>query len=125
MQRPFTLDELNHIVIRVRDLDRSLAFYSMLGGTVEGLVAAGTLVRVAGRQSIILQERADYVPAEVGSLDHFNLMIRADDIQDVAAYLRENGAEIIGEPTTSRAGPTVNVRDPDGYVVEIRITQPS
>ena len=67
----------------------------MLGGSVEGPVAAGTLVRVAGRQSIILQERADYVPAEVGSIDHINLMIRAADIHEVAAYLREHDVDFV------------------------------
>ncbi|MEA2640931.1 MAG: glyoxylase family protein [Chloroflexota bacterium] len=121
MERPYTIDHLNHVVLRVRDLPRSLAFYTMIGGDVQGEVAAGTLVRIPSGQSIILQERADYVPAAVGSVDHINLMIRAADIHEVARYLRANGAELVGEPELSRAGPTVNVRDPDGYVLEIRI----
>src|SRR5581483_10547046 len=124
MDRPFTLDHLNHIVLRVRDLQRSVSFYQMLGGDLQGEVQAGTLIRIGStRQSVILQERRDYVPAAIGSVDHFNLMIHASDIHEVAAYLRENGAELVGEPEVSRAGPTVNVRDPDGYVVEIRILQ--
>lgn len=121
MQRPFTLDHLDHIVLRVRDLQPSIAFYTMLGGVVQGEVAAGTSVRITEGQSIILQERRDYVPAELGAVDHINLMIRASDIQDVAAYLRTNGAEITRGPEESRAGPTVYVRDPDGYILEIRI----
>jgi catechol 2,3-dioxygenase-like lactoylglutathione lyase family enzyme len=122
MDRPFTLDHLNHVVLRVRNLEKSLAFYSMIGGDVQGDVAAGRLVRIGNTtQSIILQERPDYVPAEPGAVDHINLMIRADDIEQVAAYLRENGADIASGPEVSRAGPTVNVRDPDGYVLEIRI----
>jgi glyoxylase I family protein len=121
MERPFTLDHLNHVVLRVHDLQRSLAFYEMIGGDVQGEVPAGTLVRIPSGQSIILQERSDYVPQEVGSVDHINLMIRATDIQQVADYLRSNGAEIVGEPQDSRAGPTVNVLDPDGYLLEIRM----
>lgn len=121
MERPYTIDHLNHIVLRVRDLPKSLAFYSMIGGTVQGAVAAGTLVRIPSGQSIILQERKDYTPAEISALDHINLMVRGERIEDVAAYLRENGAELVGEPEDSRAGPTVYVRDPDGYVLEIRI----
>ncbi len=31
-------------------------------------------------------------------------MIRASDINEVAAYLRENGAEIVGEPVNKRTG---------------------
>ena len=125
MERPYTLDHLDHVVLRVRDLQKSLAFYSMLGGDVQGEVAAGTLVRITSGQSIILQERRDYVPAEVGAVDHINLAIRASDIRDVAAYLRENGADIASLVEESRAGPTVNVRDPDGYMLEIRIPRAS
>lgn len=121
MERPFTLDHLNHIVLRVRDLRASLAFYRMLGGDVQGERPAGTLVRIGNRQSIILQERPEYVPADLSELDHFNLAIRAADIEEVAAYLRSQGAEIIRGPEPGRAGPAVNVRDPDGHIIEIRI----
>jgi catechol 2,3-dioxygenase-like lactoylglutathione lyase family enzyme len=65
------------------------------------------------------------VPAELSALDHFNLAIRGSSIEDVAAYLRSNGAEIIRGPEEGRAGPTVNVRDPDGHVIEIRMVGPS
>jgi catechol 2,3-dioxygenase-like lactoylglutathione lyase family enzyme len=109
MERPYTLDHLNHIVLRVRNLQQSLAFYTMVGGDVQGEVAAGTLVRIPSGQSIILQERRDYVPAELGAVDHINLMIRASDIKDVAAYFRENGAKIVSGPEVSRAGPTASL----------------
>jgi catechol 2,3-dioxygenase-like lactoylglutathione lyase family enzyme len=121
MERPYTIGEMNHVVIRVHDLAKSIEFYSMVGGKHQGEVAAGSLMRIPNGQSIILQERKDYVPAEVGAIDHINLMIRGTNIYDVADYLRENGAELVGEPEQSRAGPTVFVRDPDGYVLEIRI----
>ena len=123
MERPFTLDHLDHIVLRVRDLPRSLAFYAMLGCDGQREVAAGTLLRVAPNQSLIFQERPEYVPVEVGAVDHINLTIRASDIQDVASYLRENGAEIVRGPEEGRAGPTVYVSDPDGYVLEVRIAR--
>ena len=122
MERPFTIDHMNHVVLRVHDLKKSLAFYEMLGGDEPREVAAGMRVGVGDAgQSIILQERKDYVPGEVGAVDHINLMIRASDINEVASYLRENGAAIASGPEISRAGPTVNVLDPDGYMLEIRI----
>jgi len=52
-------------------------------------------MRITDNQSLIFQERQDHTPGEVGSIDHINLTIRASTIQDVAAYLRENGAEIV------------------------------
>ncbi len=121
MERPYTIDHMNHIVLRVRDLAKSKDFYSVLGGTYTGEVSAGSLMRIPNGQSIILQERKDYVPAELGAVDHINFMIHGTSIFDVASYFKENGAELVGEPEVSRAGPTVFVKDPDGYVLEIRI----
>jgi glyoxylase I family protein len=123
MERPFTLDHLDHIVLRVRDLKRSLAFYGMLGADGQREVSAGTVMRIAPNQSLIFQERSDYDPPAVGAIDHINLTIRASSIYDVGAYLQENGAEIVRGPEEGRAGPTVYVNDPDGYVLEIRIAR--
>ena len=121
MERPFTLDHLDHVVLRVRDLQKSVDFYRMLGGEVQGPRPAGTAVRITDSQTVILQERPDYVPADVSALDHFNLAIRASDIGEVVAYLRANGAPIAREPQEGRAGDTVRVADPDGHVIEIRL----
>ena len=125
MERPFTIHEMNHIVLRVRNLQKSVDFYSMLGSSQQGEVSAGTLMRIPNGQSIILQERPEYVPAEINAVDHINLMIQAKDIYEVTSYLRENGAEIVGEPEVSRAGPTVFAKDPDGIMLEIRIMRDS
>ena len=35
MESPFTLAQLDHIVIYVHDLEKSVAFYRMLGGQVD------------------------------------------------------------------------------------------
>src|SRR5438874_2974323 len=122
MERPFTLDHLDHVVLRVRDLQKSVAFYQMLGGDVQGPRPAGTAVRITPGQTVILQERPDYVPAPISALDHINLAIRASNIQDVKEYLQANGAEITRQPEEGRTNsPTLRVRDPDGHTIEIRI----
>jgi catechol 2,3-dioxygenase-like lactoylglutathione lyase family enzyme len=122
MDRPFALDHLDHVVLRVRDLQASLAFYQLLGGELEAEKrVAGVGVRIAPGQTIILQERPDYVPAAVGMVDHLALAIRAADIHAVAAYLRESGADIVREPRTGPTTSVLNVRDPDGTMIEIRI----
>lgn len=89
MERPFTLDHLDHIVLRVRDLQKSLAFYAMLGADGQREVAAGTVMRIASNpnQSPIFQERSDYDPPEPGAIDHINLTIRASSIDDVGSLL--------------------------------------
>lgn len=124
MERPFTVDHLDHVVLRVRDLQKSLAFYELLGGKVEEVKrVAGTGVRMAPDQTIILQERPDYAPVGVSALDHIALAIRASDIHEVATYLRTNGVDIAREPRDGGAAPTVNVRDPDDNMIEIRIVR--
>ena len=120
-ERPFTLDHLDHVVIRVHDLEKSRAFYKMLGGQVGGERPAGTPVRITDSQTIILANRPEYVPAELSAIDHINLNIRAEDIQQVTAYLRANGAEFLRE--AAEGGDTVRVLDPDRNVIEIRIVR--
>jgi catechol 2,3-dioxygenase-like lactoylglutathione lyase family enzyme len=119
--RPFTLDHLDHVVLRVRDLEKSIAFYEMLGGEVSGPRPAGTAVRITDGQTIILQKKAEYVPAELSALDHINLNIRAQDIQQVTSYLRANGCELVRE--AGEGGDTVRVLDPDRNVIEIRMVR--
>jgi len=118
-ERPFELDHLDHVVLRVHDLEKSVAFYSMLGAEVGGPRPAGTSVRITDSQSILLQQRPEYVPAEVSASDHINLNIRAADIQQVTSYLKTNGAELVRE--AAAGGDTVRVLDPDKNVIEIRI----
>jgi len=121
IERPFTLDHLDHVVLRVHDLEKSIAFYSMLGGKVADERPAGTPVRITDGQTIILQRHPEYVPAELSAIDHINLNIRAQDIQQVTAYLRANGADLLRE--AGEGGDTVRVLDPDRNVIEIRIVR--
>ena len=125
MERPFTLDHLDHVVLRVRDLEKSVAFYRMLGGDIAGPRPAGTAVRITDGQTVILQKRTDYDPANVSAIDHINLAIRASGIDEVVAYLKENGAPIAREPQAQegRVPDTVRVADPDGHIVEIRLVR--
>ena len=120
-ERPFTLDHLDHVVLRVHDLQKAIAFYEMLGGVAGGERPAGTAVRITDGQTIILQSDPQYVPAELSAIDHINLNVRADDIQQVTTYLRANGAELIRE--AREGGDTVRVLDPDRNVIEIRIVR--
>ncbi len=120
-ERPFTLDHLDHIVLRVHDLDKSVAFYRMLGADVGGQRPAGVPARITDGQTILLQKRPEYIPADVSAIDHINLNIRAADIQQVTSYLRANGADLVRE--ADEGGDTVRVLDPDRNVIEIRIVR--
>lgn len=124
MERPFAIDHLDHLVLRVRDLDKSVAFYTMLGGRVH-LTRQDTtsILLVPPSTRVTLKHEAGFMPPQVGNLDHINLAVRARDIAEVEAYLRANGARIVEDLERESGSPTVRVFDPDENIVEIRLVE--
>ena len=126
--------DLDHIVLRVRNLDESLSFYEgLLGLEVVGReeFSSGTRpflsVRV-GPQLIDLWPDETYdrqLGAQVGGLFHFCVRVADDLDSQVLPTLREAGIEILEESPAVRFGATgfgrsTYVRDHDGYIVELK-----
>lgn len=130
---PFKLRKLDHVVLRVRDLDASLRFYcEALGCTVEKHQDAVGLMQVRAGDSLI-----DLVPldgklgrmggagpgAEGRNLDHFAIQIAPYDEAAIRAHLAAHGVAI-GEAGRRYGaegdGPSLYLRDPDGNVVELK-----
>ena len=116
---------LDHIVLVVADVERSLAWYTQdLGLQAERLEEwrAGEVFFPSVRvdPSTII----DIVPGEVGpgrgNVDHFCLVVD-DDVESIAASERfdvvEGPVDRWGARGDARA---IYVRDPDGNVVELR-----
>lgn len=126
--------DLDHFVLRVRDLDRAIAFYGeVLGLPIEMLdeYRASTRPFVSARvggQLIDLVPDPTYDGA-MGGLVHFCVRI-AGGLDDVVPRLRAAGVEVIEEAPMMRLGATgygssIYVRDPDGYVVELKEETPA
>ena len=133
MGAPFALRGLDHIVLRVSDIDVMLRFYvDVLGCTVERTRDDIGLYQVRAGSSLI-----DLVPvdgklgraggaapgAEGRNLDHFCLRIEPYDEAAIRAHLRERGAE--GGEAGSRfgaegEGPSLYLRDPEGNTIELK-----
>lgn len=124
---------LDHLVLRVRDLDRSLAFYrDILGLPVESLdeYRAGTRPFVSARvggQLIDLVPDPNYDPqAAFRSTGFLHLCVRVDGrLGDFIPYLRARGIDLVEETPVPRMGATgqglsIYVRDPDEYIVELK-----
>jgi catechol 2,3-dioxygenase-like lactoylglutathione lyase family enzyme len=135
MASKLEVESLDHIVLRVRDLERTLGFYGgVLGLPIECLeeYRAGTRPFVSARVGptalIDLVPDSTYDPEKasaVGGLMHFCLHLRNPDLGALVPWLREQGVEVIEDEPMIRMGarglgPAIYLRDPDGYIVEIQ-----
>jgi catechol 2,3-dioxygenase-like lactoylglutathione lyase family enzyme len=129
--------ELDHIVLNVSEIDRSLKFYTeVLGLQGERLdeFRAGKVgfpsVRINGDTIIDLFPTKDPVGApkpgdkKDGNLNHFCMVVGAEDFAGIVDYLKENKIALREGPI-SRWGArgratSVYFLDPDGNEVEIR-----
>lgn len=130
---PFKLIAIDHVVLRIEDIARSLAFYvDGLGCTVEKVQDDLGLTQLRAGASLI-----DLVPltgklgraggaapgAEGRNVDHFALDIEPFDEAAIRAHLKAHGIAI-GESGRRYGakgyGPSIYVTDPDGNVVELK-----
>ena len=130
---PFRLRALDHIVLRVHDLDASLAFYcDVLGCTLDKVQEKIGLWQVRAGTSLI-----DLIPLEgmlgrIGgagpekerrNVDHFAIQIAPFDEAGIRAHLAAHGVTVIDSGRRYGAegdGPSVYVLDPDGNTVELK-----
>jgi len=131
---PFTVQNIDHVVYRVPDLERSIAFYGdVLGCQVIkrrddlGLVhlRAGNslidLVSVAGS----LGRRGGPAPGTgARNVDHLCLRIEPFDEQDLLEHLESHGIQPSGPVTRNFGaegfGLSLYLQDPDGNVIELK-----
>lgn len=127
--------DLDHFVLRVRNLDRAVAFYGeVLGLPIEMLeeYRAGTRPFVSARvggQLIDLVPDPTYDGA-MGGLVHFCVRVAGTLADDVLPRVRAAGVEVVEDAPMVRLGatgygPSIYVRDPDGYVVELKEETPA
>jgi len=125
--RPFECLELDHVVLRVRDQAASQRFYlEHLGLTLDHVNEPIRLVQLrCGRHLIdLLPLGTGDPPPPTARLDHVCLSLRCDDLAAAAAFLRARGVEVEGDVVSRRGafgqGPSLYVRDPDGYRIELK-----
>jgi catechol 2,3-dioxygenase-like lactoylglutathione lyase family enzyme len=127
MDRPLECLELDHVVLRVRDQEVSRRFYTeVLGLALDHVNEPIRLVQLrCGRHLVDLLPLGPGEPGPpAGRMDHVCLSVRCDDLAAAAAYLRDRGVEVEGDVVTRRGafgtGPSLYVRDPDGYRIELK-----
>ncbi len=128
---PFQIVSLDHVVLRVRDLDAAFAFYvDVLGCSLEReLPELGLYQLRAGAQLIDLVPvdsklgGGTEVRQENRNVDHICLVISSFDETALQAHLAAHGFE--ASPAAERYGAkgygqSVYVTDPDGNTVELK-----
>ncbi len=120
---------LDHVVLRVGDLERAIDFYrTVLGCRVERRLDQPKLVQLRAGASLI-----DLVPAPSSppptqgmaarNMDHFAVRIDGFDAGAIAAHLRRHGidpGEVRERYGAEGYGPSLYITDPDGNTVELK-----
>lgn len=125
--------EIDHLVLRVIDLDRMLRFYcDVLGCTIERRQDAIGLVQLRAGRSLL-----DLVPVngqlgmaggappgkEARNLDHFCFRIEPFEEAVIRNQLQVHNVEAGPLATRNGAegeGPSIYINDPEGNVVELK-----
>ncbi len=126
------ITDADHTNWRIRDLERSLRFYrDVLGlepfGLQEYNRGERPIVSLRVTPTFILHLRPDssFEFGPTGGYDHLALVVEDTDPEALAWYLRETGVEVErrleGVVGARGEGEALYVRDPDGYLIELKL----
>jgi catechol 2,3-dioxygenase-like lactoylglutathione lyase family enzyme len=120
------IDRIDHVVLTVFDLDRTLDFYSRVLGMEPVTFAGGRRGLAFGRQKFNLHQAGrEFEPKALrpapGAMDL--CLVTQTPLAEVVESLKAHGVAIIEGPVdkTGAIGPIKSVyfRDPDGNLVEV------
>jgi catechol 2,3-dioxygenase-like lactoylglutathione lyase family enzyme len=115
---------LDHVVLRVADMDRAITFYEqVLGLHVERRLPEIGLVQLrAGTAMIDLVPRTEDED-EGRNMDHYAVRIEEMDVPALTAHLKRHGidpGEVRRRYGAEGYGSSIYITDPDGNTVELK-----
>jgi catechol 2,3-dioxygenase-like lactoylglutathione lyase family enzyme len=121
-----TIDRIDHVVLTVFDVERTIDFYSRVLGMEPVTFAGGRRGLAFGRQKLNLHQAGrEFEPKALrpapGTMDF--CLVTETPLAEVMESLERHGVAIIEGPVdkTGATGPirSVYFRDPDGNLVEV------
>jgi catechol 2,3-dioxygenase-like lactoylglutathione lyase family enzyme len=131
--KDFTIERIDHIVLRVTDIERSLAFYTSVFGCELrkrrddlGLIhlgAGASMIDLVAVDGPLGRQGGAAAGKQGHNVDHFCLRIEPFDEQALLAHLRKAGLTV--EKAQMRYGAegkgwSVYCFDPDGNQIELK-----
>lgn len=131
---PFSVLRIDHIVLRVKDMERAVAFYrDVLGCAIEkrrddlGLVhlrAGASLIDLVTPDGPLGRQGGALAGVEGRNVDHICLRIEPFDEAGIRALMAAHGVAVNGEVQNNFGaegnGPSIYIADPDGNTVELK-----
>ncbi|UTA55816.1 VOC family protein [Lysobacter soli] len=130
---PFQLQQIDHVVLRVRDVAGMVAFYcDVLGCTIERRQEAIGLIQLRAGASLIdlvdvdgtLGRKGGAAPGQEGhNMDHLCLRVEPFDVDAIVAHLTVHEvrvAEFGSRYGAEGEGPSQYLYDPEGNLVELK-----
>lgn len=115
---------INHITIRVNDIERAEEFYGEILGfsLVRKMGKSMAVYRVGTEDTLVLVEaETSYDPSSRDyRVDHFGFYVEsAEKVDELAQYFRSREVTILSGPANRKRGRFIFISDPDGNMIEV------
>src|SRR5262245_12332946 len=114
---------LRHVALNVRNVRRSLEFYSkVIGMTLEWMPDPENAYLTSGSDNIALHQLPEgSEPGLVQTMHHIGFVLRhPEDVDEWAKRIRAQGIPLAAEPKTHRDGArSFYLQDPDGILIQL------
>ncbi|MDZ7659734.1 VOC family protein [Fodinibius sp.] len=119
----FSPSGINHITIRVNDIERAEEFYGdVLGFELLRKMGKSMAVYQVGEEDtlVLVEAETSYDPESRDyRVDHFGFYLDSEEeVDEMADYFREKEVSILSGPANRKRGRFVFISDPDGNMLE-------
>lgn len=119
----FSPSGINHMTIRVNDIERAEEFYGDILGfeLIRKMGKSMSVYQVGDEDTLVLVEaETSYDPSSRDyRVDHFGFYLESEEkVDEMAEYFREQEVSVLSGPANRKRGRFVFISDPDGNMIE-------